>query len=97
MMSTIMSIKSATKGGFAEGGIVPGNSYSGDRLNTAMYGINSGELILNKAQQNNVAAALDGGGPFSNLQLTSRVSGRDLVLTINNQQTVNNKPKLNFK
>ena len=96
MLTTITSIKSVTKGGFAEGGIVPGNSYSGDRLNTATYGINSGELILNKAQQNSIAQQFE-GGPFSNFQLTSRVSGRDLVLTINNQQTVNNKPKLNFK
>ena len=96
MLTTITSIKSVTKGGFAEGGIVPGNSYSGDRLNTAMYGINSGELILSRSQQNNIAAQLEGGS-FSNFQLTSRVSGRDLVLTINNQQTVNNKPKLNFK
>lgn len=58
MISTIASIKSATSGNFANGGIVPGNHYSGDMLRTSDYGINSGELILNKAQQNNIASEL---------------------------------------
>jgi hypothetical protein len=58
MITSIATIKSATKGGFAEGGIVPGNNFSGDMLRTSDYGINSGELILNKAQQNNIAQLL---------------------------------------
>lgn len=58
MTATIASIKSATKGGFAQGGIVPGNSYSGDNLRTSDYGINSGELVLTKAQQGNLAGQL---------------------------------------
>lgn len=62
MVSTIATIRSVTKGGFAEGGIVPGNSMSGDRLLASDYGINSGELILNKAQQGNLASQLEGGG-----------------------------------
>jgi len=40
---------------FADGGIVPGNSYSGDRV-TAL--VNSGELILNRSQQDNIAEQL---------------------------------------
>ena len=58
MISTIEAIRSATAGGFANGGIVPGNSFSGDNLRTSDYGINSGELILNRAQQNTVASML---------------------------------------
>lgn len=58
MISTIEAIRSATAGGFANGGIVPGNSFSGDNLRTSDYGINSGELILNRAQQNSVASQL---------------------------------------
>ena len=62
MLSSIAAIKNATSGGFANGGIVPGNSFSGDNLRTSDYGINSGELILNKAQQNNLAMALEDRG-----------------------------------
>ena len=62
MTSTIASIKNATKGGFASGGIVPGNSFSGDNLNTADYGINAGELILSRSQQYAVASQLEGVG-----------------------------------
>ena len=60
MTATIASIKNATKGGFASGGIVPGNSFSGDNLHTADYGINAGELILNRSQQYAVASQLEG-------------------------------------
>lgn len=60
MTATIASIKNATKGGFASGGIVPGNSFSGDNLHTADYGINAGELILSRSQQYAVASQLEG-------------------------------------
>ncbi|MBQ1773058.1 MAG: hypothetical protein IIZ97_02260 [Prevotella sp.] len=60
MVSTIATIKSSTKGGFAEGGIVPGNSFSGDNLRISDYGINSGELILSRSQQDSIAAQLTG-------------------------------------
>ena len=40
---------------FAQGGIVGGSSYSGDNM---LARVNSGELILNMAQQDNVAKAL---------------------------------------
>ena len=68
MLSTIATIKSATKGGFAEGGIVPGNSMSGDNLRTSDYGISSGELILNRAQQGVIANALEHDESSQNLQ-----------------------------
>ncbi len=84
MISTIAAIKDATKGGFANGGIVPGNSFSGDNLHTADYGINSGELILSKSQQNNLASQLSGGG-IGNLQLEAVVSGEQIILASNNR------------
>jgi len=43
---------------FATGGIVGGSSFSGDNV---LARVNSGELILNKAQQSNLAGALTGG------------------------------------
>lgn len=85
MISTITAIKSATKGGFAEGGIVPGNSFSGDNLRLLDYGVNSGELILNRAQQNNIAdqlRELDSGGSMSGG--LPYVTGEKIVLGINN-------------
>ena len=55
--------------GRAAGGImIPGNSMSGDNLRLpvdggrGMIGVNSGELILNRAQQGNLASQLEGGG-----------------------------------
>ena len=85
MISTITAIKSATKGGFAEGGIVPGNSFSGDNLRLSDYGVNSGELILNRAQQNNIADQLrerDSGGSMA--VGLPYVTGEKIVLGINN-------------
>lgn len=55
MISTIAAIKSATAGSYAEGGIIPGSSYSGDNL---LASVNSGEVILNRAQQSNLAGQL---------------------------------------
>lgn len=63
MISTISAIKSATAGSYAQGGIIPGNSFSGDQMYAA---VNSGEVILNRAQSANIASQLtdtraDGG------------------------------------
>ena len=57
LVGIISSLKGSFKdaGSFAGGGIVGGNSYSGDRL---IAHVNSGEMILNQSQQ----AALFGGG-----------------------------------
>ena len=82
MVSTIASIKSATKMDFAAGGIVPGNSFN-DQLRASDYGISSGELILNRAQQGNIAAQLEGGA-IGNMVLTTRVSAEDLIFVLNN-------------
>lgn len=43
---------------FEEGGIVPGNSYTGDQVQAR---VNSGEMILNQRQQKNMFDALDKG------------------------------------
>lgn len=73
------TIKNTTKGGFAEGGIVPGNYY-GDQLSTANYGISSGELILNKAQQNAIAGQLRQAG---GMELTATISGEQIRFVLN--------------
>ena len=96
MLSSIAAIKSATKG-FANGGIVPGNSYSGDNLRTSDYGINSGELILSRSQQDSIAAQLQGGG-MQNLNLTATVTGEQIRLALNNTgRRTGNGEYLKFK
>jgi hypothetical protein len=79
MTSTIASIKSATAGSYADGGLVKGNSYVGDAVPIMA---NVGEVILNASQQSNLASQLqprDMGGsaqPF--------VSGEQIFLGLSN-------------
>ena len=90
MISSIAAIHSAT--GYANGGIydgpsgfVPGNSFSGDNVmaNGGTVGLNSGELILNRAQQGVIADAIE-GNTLGNLQLETRVDAEELIFILNN-------------
>lgn len=64
-LGTIIKNQVSKIGNFANGGVIPGNSFSGDRL---LAGVNSGELILNLAQQKNLVGALSNNG--TNVTLT---------------------------
>ena len=78
MISTISAIKSATAGSYAEGGIIPGNHYSGDQQ---WAQVNAGELILNRSQQNSIAAQLqdtERGG-----YTPSHISGEQIYIALN--------------
>ena len=81
MATTISTVHSLT--GFANGGIVGGNSYSGDNVFAGNAMVNSGELILNHAQQNAVASELQ-SGPRA-IQVTGRLRGSDIVLSIDRE------------
>ena len=63
----------------ADGYQVPGNRMSGDQV-PAM--LNSGELVLNKAQQGNLASQLQGG--MGAMQLSAIITGEQLRLVLNN-------------
>ena len=79
MISTISAIKSATAGSYAEGGIIPGNHYSGDQQ---WAQVNAGELILNRSQQNSIAAQLqdtERGGGYT----PSHISGEQIYIALN--------------
>lgn len=82
VISVFSNIKSMVGGKFAEGGIVGGTSYSGDKL-FAM--VNSGEMILNKRQQGNLANMIGGGG-----QVEFHISGDSLVGVLNNKRNKTN-------
>ena len=63
---------------FATGGIVPGTSYSGDRIQA---NVNSGEMILNAQQQRNLwdMANNKGGGAVVNMPVTIENNASDAV------------------
>lgn len=77
MISTISTIKSVAH--FAEGGIVGGNDYTD---NTPIM-VSSGELILNKAQQGNLASQLQEGNAGRAAGLPF-VNGQNIFLGTNN-------------
>jgi len=60
----------------ANGWMVPGNDHSDRTLIAA----SSGELILNRAQQGVLASQLEGG--IGNLHVTGKLSGHDLLVSI---------------
>lgn len=68
---------------FAEGGIVGGSSYYGDRI---LARLNSGELVLNRSQQAGLLGALD--RPVQRVEITGRLtaSGRDLQYVFDDYQ-----------
>ena len=82
MVATISQIHSAT--GYAEGGIIKGNSYSGDKIGgvvdgSQFVGLNAGELVLNASQQSMLANNLQNGGG-GRIQIVGVLKGEDVVL-----------------
>lgn len=85
MIATISTIHSQT--GYAEGGMIKGNSYSGDRIGglvdgSQLVGLNAGEVVLNAAQQNTLAQNLEGAG-LQNLRLEGVISGEKIHIVHN--------------
>lgn len=80
MISTIAAIHSAT--GYAEGGVIPGNSFSGDNQ---LARVNAGELILSKSAQANLANQLENPAtPGGGSDRTPYLRGQDIFLGLNN-------------
>jgi len=84
-----LSFSKAMPRRFASGGTVPhaangyfigGSHFSGD---VTPIMANAGELVLNKAQQGNLASQLQGGG-MQNLNLTATIKGEQIRLALNN-------------
>lgn len=79
MLSTIASIKAATDG-FAGGGMVEGNSYSGDNI---VARLNAGEGVLTAAGVSNAEHMANSlGNPFGGMTLSTKVSGTDLMVVL---------------
>jgi len=78
-------IASAQPPQFAQGGIVPGNSTSGDRVPAL---VNSGEMVLNKQQQAELFSIANGGGAGGNVvdainALGDRIANMNIVVQAN--------------
>ena len=72
---------------FAKGGVVhaargfvPGNNFS-DNVPALL---SSGELVLNRAQQGNLASQLEGGAGLGDLNLSAVIRGEQIRLVLNN-------------
>ena len=81
LATTISTVHSLT--GYAQGGIVKGNSYSGDNI----YGgpdamVNAGELVLTKAQQSSLANQLQNNG--QTIRVVGKLHGKDLFICAEN-------------
>jgi hypothetical protein len=91
MLTMISTIHSAT--GYAQGGIVKGNSYSGDNIMASPDAmVNAGELILTRSQQNNIASQLTqaGGGG----RLVAKLRGRDILISLERELSETGKGQL---
>ena len=79
MISTIAAIKSATAGSYADGGMVRGGAFAGDAVPIMA---NAGEVVLNAAQQQNIAGQLQPRDMGSDRQ--PYLSGEMIFLGLNN-------------
>lgn len=80
VLTTVASIFSSLPQ-FAEGGIIGGSSYFGDRL---LARVNSGEMILNQKQQKRLYDLTTSGGGATVSLGVSRIQGSDLYLALSN-------------
>lgn len=91
VMAAIIGIIASAKG-FAEGGIVGGHSYTGDKI---LARVNSQELILTKQQQDAVWRQMNQVNTIENQSVggnvTFKVHGTDLVGVLNNYTNKHNK------
>ena len=92
IMSVIGTIASVA-GSFAEGGIISGGSQIGDQM---FAKVNSGEMIINGKQQQNLWKAIStgnlGGNTENHISVSNvRVKGSDLYLALKNYSKVKSK------
>ena len=88
MIGVISAIHSST--GYANGGMIKGNTYSGDQLmaqgpDGGLIGLNAGEIVLNKAAQGNLASQLNDNGNATP-RLMAEVSAEQIRFVIRNNR-----------
>lgn len=85
MATTIATIHSLT--GYAQGGEIKGNSYSGDNIGgmvdgSQLVGLNAGEIVLTRAMAGNLAQQLQGNGGGA-MKVVGEIQGEKIVLVAN--------------
>lgn len=70
---------------FASGGIVGGNSYSGDKV---ISRLNSGEMVINRSQQRTLWDIVNGRKGTGSGEVQFKIRGADLVGTLNNYNRI---------
>jgi len=86
----LMAVASINGVQFANGGIVGGSSYSGDLIPARL---NSKEMVLNQGQQANLFAMANGAGGGAGGELSTRISGNDLLFVLNRTYKKNNNTR----
>ena len=99
MITMISQIKNLTAGGYAEGGVVPGSSFVGDKV---LIRANSGERILTAQQNENLEkianANYNGYQKLSSqtIQVVGKIKGTDILLVSRNTNKILNKSGSNI-
>ena len=97
--AVVAQIHSLNSGGYASGGVIQSTSRVGDM---GMVRVNGGEMIMNDVQQQRLWNIVSGSNSWnyssqknaSDFVIESRISGRDLVLAMrNNEKHLNNVGK----
>lgn len=89
MAAMIAQVHSAT--GYAEGGIIKGNTTIGDHL---IARVNAGEAILNTRQQARLFNMIDHGQMYNNVEpqvSTVKIKGSDLYIVLSNHMKITHK------
>ena len=91
IIATITALFASFAGSFADGGIISGGSFHGDKM---LARVNAGEMILNPKQQSNLFNALDSGGATGGVQnVEFKISGTELKGVLKNTESKMSKLK----
>lgn len=89
-VAAVVGALAMISGGFADGGIIGGNSFHGDKM---LARVNAGEMILNQKQQANLFSMLNSGASSSGGTVEFKISGSQLKGVLNNYNSKMNKVK----
>lgn len=81
IIATITALFASFAGKFADGGIISGGSFHGDKL---LAKVNAGEMILNQKQQGSLFMALDGGFGAASGKVEFEIAGSRLKGVLRN-------------